>query len=475
MADVRPFRGLRYNPKVAGELSNIICPPFDTISPAMQKSLYQRSPHNVVRLESGERFATDTSESNRYTRAAALMKNWIEGQVMVRENRPSFYLIQHTFKLNGTDKRRLELMATVRLEEYERRVVLPHEYTRDEDKRDRLALMEACDANFSPIMCLYRDEANKLESIFQTTMAQLPMLDFRDAGDQAYKIWKIESGPRADEIRDTLITLPLYIADGHHRYETALEYKGLKIPAQDSAILRTAAGGKDAEEAAVNFVMMGLIGFDDPGLVVLPYHRVVGGLDESSLARVRARLKELFDDEPFESGSSTAARGESGRGGRHLHPFGKLRAGSSLPPSRGKGIDLEEFLEAIEVKGRDQKVIGLLDSEIDGYQLLTLKQDVNLGSAGPLAQSEAWVLESQVLRPILGDSLGKHVDYFHDGNEMEDKVRGHEFQLGFLLKPFPLDLFETIMNLGQRLPPKSTFFYPKLPAGIVINSLEGSI
>ncbi len=467
MTDVRPFRGLRYNPKLAGELSNIICPPFDTISPEMQKSLYQRSPYNVVRLESGERLATDTPESNRYTRAAASMRDWIEAQVMVREDRHSFYLVQHTFKINGRDRVRLELMACVRLEEYERRVVLPHEYTRDEDKRDRLALMEACNANFSPIMCLYRDVEKKLERIFQPTLAGPPMLDFRDAGDQAYKVWKIEDGPAADEISNALATSSLYIADGHHRYETALAYKALKKSAQASAISPTAAGDKDAEEAAVNFVMMGLIGFDDPGLVVLPYHRVVGGLDESSLARVRARLKELFDEEPFPSRSPTVPGGESE--GARTHPY------PNLPPSRGKEIGLEEFLEVIEVKGRDRKVMGILEPETDVYQLLSLKQGVDLGLEGPLAQSEAWVLESQILRPILGDSLGERVDYFHDGNELEKRVRGGEFQMGFLLKPFPLDLFETIMNLGQRLPPKSTFFYPKLPAGIVINSLEGSI
>lgn len=449
MADVRPFRGLRYNPRLTGELSNIICPPFDTISPEMQRSLYEQSAYNVVRLESGERLAKDTPESNRYTRAASLMRDWIETQVMVREDRHSFYLVQHTFKINGRDSVRLELMACVRLEEYERRVVLPHEYTRDEDKRDRLALMEACNANFSPIMCLYRDGEKKLERIFQPTLAGTPMLDFRDAGDQAYKVWKIQDGPAADEISNALDSLSLYIADGHHRYETALAYKALKKSAPASDISPTAARDKYVEEAAVNFVMMGLIGFDDPGLVVLPYHRVVGGLDESSLARVRARLKELFDEEPIE-----------------------LRAPLS---SSVDGATLEEFLEVIEVKGRDRKLMGLLDPETDGYQLLTLKQDADLGSAGPLAQSEAWVLESQILRPILGDSLGEHVDYFHDGNELETRVRGGEFQMGFLLKPFPLDLFETIMNLGQRLPPKSTFFYPKLPAGIVINSLEGSI
>ena len=158
MADVRPFRGLRYNQTIAGELSGIICPPFDTISADLQTSLKPRSPYNVVRLELGERLPTDTPEDNRYTRTAALLRTWIGDQVLVREGKPAFYLVQHSFQFRGLQRSRLELMGCVRLEDYERGAVLPHEFTRDEDKRDRLALMQACHANFSPIMCLYRDQ-----------------------------------------------------------------------------------------------------------------------------------------------------------------------------------------------------------------------------------------------------------------------------------------------------------------------------
>ena len=178
MADVRPFKGLRYNLRTVGELSDIISPPFDTIPPQLQESLYRRSPYNVVRLEAGEKRASDTPQDNRYTRSAALLKEWMDKGALVREEKPAFYLVQHTFETGdgktgggntGARARvsRLELMACVRLEEYERRVVLPHEYTRDEDKRDRLALMEACRANFSPIMCLYRDEGKRLSPIFR--------------------------------------------------------------------------------------------------------------------------------------------------------------------------------------------------------------------------------------------------------------------------------------------------------------------
>ena len=433
MADVGPFRGLRYNTEIAGELSNIVCPPFDTISPELQKSLYHRSPYNVVRVEAGESMASDTPQDNRYTRSAAQFTEWMEKQVLVRDVDPSFYLVRHTFRLRGTEEARLELMACVRLEEYQQRVVLPHEYTRDADKRDRLALMEGCRANFSPVMCLYRDKAKRIPPIFQRTMVTPPLMDFRDPGDQGYRVWRIDDPVETMEISKAMASNPLYIADGHHRYETALQYRQQRVSSRREA---------ETKDQAFNFAMVGLIEFEDPGLLVLPYHRALGGLDETTLDQIKARLGELFDARPF------------GKGG---------------------GVDLEAFLGEIELLGRDQLVIGLLDSKQDDGQLLILKREGDLDALGPIAQSEAWILQEQVLKPILGNALAERLAYVHDADEAKKSLRSGEYQLGFLLKSFPLDLFETIMNMGERLPPKSTFFYPKLATGLVINSLEGKI
>ena len=426
MADVRPFRGLRYNPDAVGELSNIISPPFDTISPELQSSLHRRSPYNVVRLESGERQPSDTPADNRYTRAAALMADWRDNRVLVRDGEPSFYLVEHTFTHEGR-RARLELLASVRVEEYERGVVLPHEFTRDADKRDRLALIQACHANFSPIMCLYRDEGGGLDRVLRRAMAGPPLADFSDAGQQGYRVWKIE-GESTGEISEALSSRSLYIADGHHRYETALNYRNL-----------TASEGAPSADAAHNFVMMGLISFDDPGLLVLPYHRVLGGLDDGALAKVRKGLGELFDLQAYGGG-------------------------------------LEGFLAEIEAMGKGRLVMGLMDPHgRQGLQLLTLKAWTDTTACGVLGGSEAWILEEQVLRLILGESLGGHVEYVHQGDEAESLVARGEYQMAFFLKPFPLDLFETVMNMGQRLPPKSTFFYPKLATGLVINPLEGRL
>lgn len=433
MADVLPFKGLRYNTRTAGEPSQVICPPFDTISQEAQGSLYRRSPYNVVRLEAGERLSSDTERDNRYTRSAALLADWIDRRVLVREDGDAFYLVKHGFKVGGQMRHRLELMSRVRLEEYERRVVLPHEHTRDEDKRDRLALIEACRANFSPIMCLYRDEDKGLSSIFQRAMGGEPIMNFSDPEDQRYVVWKLGDSEMAREITGAMSSKALYIADGHHRYETALRYRD---------VVASSHSGAQTTDEAFKFVMMGLIGFGDPGLIVLPYHRALGSLGVAGVNRVRERLREIFDVEPF---------GHGGRAG------------------------LEEFLLEVEQRGADRMVLGLLEAAGEGYQLLTLKPEARQDELGPVASSEGWVLEDQVLRPVLGDSLDRCVSYVHDAREAEQRVRSGEFELAFFLKAFPIGLFQTVMDAGQRLPPKSTFFYPKLATGLVINLLEGTI
>ena len=433
MADFRPFKGLRYNPKVVGDLFTVMCPPFDTISPQLQGSLYQQSPYNAVRLEAGETRASDPSQGNRYTRAAALLRDWREQQALVRDQKPALYLVEHTFELRGEPRVRRELIGCARLEEYERRVILPHEFTREDDKRDRLALMEACHTNFSPVMCLYRDDQKEMSSVFQRAMAGPTAMEFSDAGNQAYRVWEISDTSSTGQIREIMSSKSLYIADGHHRYEMALRYKGQ---------MESALGGTQADDEAFNYVMMGLIELDDPGLTVLPYHRVLGGLPDPLLIQVRNRIMELF--EPISDSNGGEAR-------------------------------LERFLGEIELRGRDQPVMGILEAGDQRHQLLALKPGANFDPWGPVGESEAWILEEQILKPVLGDTLDRYLDYIHDGYEVERGLKRGRYQLGFFLKPFPLDLFETILNTGQRLPPKSTFFYPKLATGLVFNLLEGSI
>jgi uncharacterized protein (DUF1015 family) len=429
VADVRPFRGLRFNPRIAGDMSNVVCPPYDVISPKAQKELYQRSHYNVVRLEEGERKPTDSPTNNRYTRAAATLKQWIEKQVLVRDDKPAYYLISHSFQLEGVKRRRLGLMAAVRLEEYEKRVVLPHEFTQRAAKEDRLALMQACHTNFSHIMLLYRDKERHLAPIFRKTMAGTPAVSFSDGEGNNYAFWLINDASVVKQIQSSFASKPLYIADGHHRYETALAYRNLHPDATRD------------REAAVNFVMTYLVDFDDPGLVVLPYHRVVGGLDMGLEGALWKRLDEVF---------------------------------AAIPWPMKPGASADSLVKEIGKRGKDEMVLGLVKAK-EGDSLLRVKPGALPANIGPMASFEAWALEELVLKPVLGSTVDQHVTWIHDATEALELLKSGGHQAAFLLKPMPMDLFEAIVNRGDKLPRKSTFFYPKLPTGLAINVLEGKL
>ena len=431
MADVRPFRGLRYNPQVVPDLSEVVSPPFDTISPTLQRELCQRSPHNIVRLEAGERLDSDTTVENRYTRAHALFGQWREEEVLVRDSSPAFYLLRQEFTHRGRRRVRHGLMACVRLEEYQNGIVLPHELTGTADKEDRLALMEACHANFSPIMCLYREGERRVSALLQQVASSTPaMATASDSEDQDYALWRIDQDEMVASIRQALASLPLYIADGHHRYETALRYRDQ----------RRQAGEPGGKEPASEFVLMVLIELDDPGLVVAPYHRVLANLDGATETRILAGLKERCDMAPCPTSS------------------------------------LDALLDQVEREGQTSPVMGMMGGVgDDGPWLLRLRPRRELEEMGPIAQSEAWILEEQLLKPILGESLDQHLIYMHDAEEAARLAQSGPGHIAFFLKPFPLDLFQAIVDSGHRLPRKSTFFYPKLPAGLVINPLEGTL
>ncbi len=431
MADVRPFRGLIFNTEIVGELADVICPPYDVISPQMQKDLYYRSPFNIVRIEEGEILPSDSSANNRYTRAAETLHQWMNTGALVRDETPAYYLVQHGFPFDGTTKLRLALIADVRLEEYEKGVVLPHEHTQRAAKEDRLALMEACQANISQIMLLYRDREGKLARLFQQTTNEVPIFSFSDSEENTFALWRITNPEKMQLISDVMSSKVLYIADGHHRYETALTYRDRQSPHR---------GNEDDE--AHNFLMTYLVELDNPGLVVLPYHRVVGGLDSERMSQLHQRIDHLFTKET---------------------------------PIADPVSHLDQFLQEIESRGKEARVLGFVQARDEGASLLTLRPELEKRERGPIASFEAWILEEMVLKPVLGDSLDEHVTWVHDAREAVDHLRDGHHQAAFLLKALPMDLFETIVSRGERLPRKSTFFHPKLPTGLTINLLKGRI
>ena len=436
MVEFRPFRAWRYNPNVVGDLASVVCPPYDLITPELQQSLLQLSPYNVVHLEAGESLDWNDPAEGQYRQTAVVFDEWQSQDVLRREDAPSFYLLRHTFEFQGQERTRLGLTGCVGLAAYNARQVFPHEYTEEPAVMDRVSLMRQCSANFSPIMSLYRDPEGSLAPLFQQVMADTPVIDVTADQSQGLTLWRI-SGPDAlRQVQDFFSGAAVFLADGHHRYEAALRFQ-----AEAEAGSRTT----NDQAAGHDYVMMTLIEFSDPGLMVLPYHRVVGGLSEPTLGSLMERLNEVFTAKPMET------EAEAGR-----DVAGQIAA-------------------KVAACGLDEKVAGMLGPAGNGPQILTLRPELDWQAWGPLAVSEAWILEEQVLKPVLGDSLPRHVGYIHDHDDAAKQVESGESQIAFLLKPFPMGPFEEIVRQGQRLPRKSTFFYPKLPTGLVINQLDDAL
>ena len=433
MVDLQPFRGWRYDLDVVGDPASVLSPPYDLITPRMQESLRRLNPYNVVHLEAGEGLDWNAPAKDQYSRTANLFEEWTRKGVLRRDSEPCCYLLRQVFQHQGREWSRLGLTACIRLETYEDRRVLPHEYTESPAIRDRVSLMEACGANFSPIMALYRDAEEELDPIFRRVMSGQPVLDVRDLAEQRTTLWRVVESELLEPIHRFFLDRQVFLADGHHRYEAALQYR------QNANNL--SAGAPDPSKAS-NFVMMTLIGFEDPGLLVLPYHRLLGGLSVDQAAQVQERLNQIFEATP-------------------------------VVPGAGRG---DELVDQVAHIGRDRHALGMVGpNNAETACLLTLREGVEWQQWGPMAASEAWILEERVLKPVLGTATLDHLGYIHDHHEAVELVASGARQIAFLLKPFPMDQFESIVGEGHRLPRKSTFFYPKLPTGLVINQLGGSL
>ena len=439
MVVFKPFRGWRYDLDVVGDAASVLCPPYDMISTDMQQTLRSLSPYNVVHLEAGESLNWAAPASGQYTQTASLFEEWIGKGVLKRDAGPSFYLLRQQFQHGGKDWSRLGIIGCVRLEEYEAGQVLPHEYTEAPAIRDRVSLMEACGANFSPIMSAYRDAEARLSPVFLKAMAAEPVVDVPDSMGGRSTLWRMSDSESLSSVTQFFQETPVFLADGHHRYEAALQYSRKKNEGSE----------QEGDAQAHNFVLMTLIGFEDTGLLVLPYHRVLGGLSRGQLTQVHNALFNIFQARNFASGGDQSAAG------------------------------LAEQVAERGIGGHALGVVGpeLLGPDFQGPQLLTLRDCLRDGADwrkwGSLAVSEAWILEEQVLKPVLGEATLEHLGFNHDHQGAVDQVAAESKQAAFLLKPFPMTEFQEIVGQGQRLPRKSTFFYPKLPTGMVINQLGG--
>jgi len=426
VAEIRPFRGIRYNRELVKDLAAVICPPYDVISPEQQRAYYQRSEHNAIRLEYGVELAQDTPTDNRCTRAAATFEQWLGQSVLQIDAEPAFYIHDHHFSCGGFGKRRRGLMACVRLEPWQSGAIRPHENTVAGIKSDRLALMRACHANFSPILAFYKDRGQEVAGLLAEETKLEPLISFK-RDEEAHTLWAISGAEVIREISRLVREQPLYIADGHHRYETALAYRDVRC--QDSLLVT----GREA----FNFIMATLVPLTDPGLIIFPIHRLVRGLSPASLTKLRARLESLFEVE-------------------------------LLPLSEFKSLQAEKSSEL---------VFDILGLELRRVMRLRLRRGASAEGIIPESYCEAYrgLAVSLVHHLVLEKLGGGEMVYTPDEGEARQRVEGREYQLAFLLPAISAEAIKAVADAGDRMPGKSTYFYPKLPTGPVINQLEGEL
>jgi uncharacterized protein (DUF1015 family) len=429
LADVRPFRGIRYDERLAGPLSLNLGPTYDMISPEKQRELVARSQTNVIRLELALEADGTTSTDGRYDRAAAVQASWLASGILRRDDEPAMYVMEEAFDYRGARYRRFGLLAAVRLEDYDRGIVLPHEHTRPRFVEDRLELMKATRANFSPLMMLFREPPGApVSRVLMDVVSDSPASSASPPDMPAIRLWRITDPERTAAISAALRDTKLYIADGHHRYEAALQYR-----------IATRFGHRARSDAPTNFRIMDLIEIGDPGLFLLGYHRVVGKATGEELEAIKTRLRADFDLRPWPAG---------------------------LP------LDSETIDSQLNRESRATLVMGVSGIDDAPLHIAVMKGPDQTG--GALEATDYARLHRELIGKVFDDSREAEViGHAHDPVEALGLVRAGRRQLAFIMRALTPSQFEAVVSQGKRLPPKSTFFHPKLPAGVVVQSLEG--
>ncbi len=435
MNDIRPFRGIRFDEAVVGPLGDVVCPPYDIISPDEQLHLYARNDHNAIRLEYGLQYPDDSASNSRYTRAAKALEDWLAEGVLKLEPGPALYLYEQQFALEGKVMVRRGILSAVRLTPWEEGVVLPHEETMAGPKADRLQLMRATACNLSPLFLMYDDPDGAVQRVTSGMWSTAPDAIARTDDGQTHRLWVVR-GEDAEQLANALSTPQLYMADGHHRYETALAYQQER---RDSDPSRTG-------DVPYDYALMLLVDAQDPGLVVLPTHRLVKGVPSQTLAMLESRLPAVFDVEvvPVE-GMATA--------------------------------EIAERLRTMMARGGDDTpTLGLYRSG-RVVQLLRLRQPVPKPAAGSRPLLDVDVLHEQLMLPVLGIgpselAAGTMVTYTRDVAGALEAVDRGEAQLALLLNSTKVQqVLETALAHGK-MPQKSTYFYPKAVTGMVFHRLK---
>lgn len=426
MAEIKGYKGLRFNCEKAGKIEELVCPPYDIISDQQREEYIKTNPHNIIRLELPK-------GDDKYNKAAETLKDWLENGILIKEDKPAIYIYEEEFTAYGERKAIKGIICRVKLEEFSKGIILPHEFTLSKAKEDRLNLMKATNCNFSQIYSLYMDGGKNTLGKIDSLSKSEPDIQLQDNDNVTHRMWIIKDEKAIADICSDFADRKLYIADGHHRYETALNYRNY---------LREQGLAKEGD--ACDYQMMMLVDMEHPGLVVFPTHRLVRNLDSFNAERVIDGCKEYFDvTEHSDINTIESTLMELYNQGKKAYAF--YCGGSS-------------------------------------YKLLVLK-DTNIikkllpNASTATQQLDVTILHTLILEKIFGidaENMAKQINltYTKIFDEAISSVQQGNSQCAFILNPTRVSEIREVASNGEKMPQKSTYFYPKMITGLVMNQLE---
>lgn len=441
MAKIRPFRGIVYNMEKAGEIENLVCPPYDIITHEQQQSLYRKSPYNVVRLEFGLESPADTEDDNRYTRARALFEEWLGSGILIEKSRPGLYVYEMEYALGGEVKRLRGFICLVRLEEYDSGVVRPHETTLSGPKTDRLKLLRACRAGFSQIFSLYSDPMGKVSGMLSAGLSN-PEIEVKNSDGVVHRLWTVTDQAVIEAVAKEMADKPFFIADGHHRYDTALNYRNER---------RRLAGSFTGGEP-YNYIAMFLAGLEDPGLTILPAHRVLFNLNDFDPKGFVQKLSRYFYIERIDFDRKSEPK------------------------------DRRTMLDTMADRAARAHIFGMRLKGENSYYLITLRDKTVMDGLIPDKSPAYRKLDVSILHHLIIDrllgikiethKLGLNIEYIKDADIAVEKIQDGSAEVVFFMNPTKVSDVKDVAMAGERMPQKATYFYPKLLTGLVINRLD---
>lgn len=447
MAPIFPFRAWRYDPARV-ELSDVITQPYDKITPEMQQRYYAANPHNLVRIILGKREPTDTARDNVYSRAAGFLREWRQNGILVQDSTPAIYVCVQDFEPPGSQEssQRRGFIALGKIEDYSANVVFRHEQTLAKPKADRLELLRATRAHFGQLFMLYSDPAGEIDRMLVSTSD--PDIHVADEYGVQHRVWKVSDPRVISTVRGKMSDKKLIIADGHHRYETALNYRNEMRAMGAAASIGNASQQQDsinsAEPAPHELVMMTFINMDSLGLIILPTHRVVHGLASFSADSLRDNARQYFSveevDPSIDETRATTILHEAGHAGTAL---------LAVTPDRAFLIDTPKWGGTKLLAG-----VSLRQQSLDVVQLHKCLLEGVLG------------ISEQAIRDQ------ENISYVRDAAEALARVRSGAANVAFLMNPARMRQVRDIAFAGEVLPQKSTDFYPKLLSGLTIYALD---